>query len=93
MKEPHPCTLGTEQYVCCASMANQGSQNAARRLCGLGPGNPCGSEGSMGGCAVCWFTTWNTSCSVSTIGWGSFRCTDDTTVYAGATELLSISTQ
>jgi hypothetical protein len=90
------CHFGVEQNVCCASAANGGVAPAASaasiRVCGMGNRNPCGLEGPRG-CAVCWSTTWSTSCTVSTVGQTQSLCTDPSSgnLFVAATDLLSFS--
>ena len=90
------CHFGVEQNVCCASAANGGKSPAASvaaiRICGMGNRNPCGLEGPLG-CAVCWSTTWSTSCTVSTVGQTTSSCTDPASggLFVAGTDILNFS--
>lgn len=93
------CVEGAEQNVCCASIANGGTQRVAMRICGMGPrpdmpipsNNPCGMEGP-GGCAVCWTVDWASACSATASGHVQIPCTDSLgTRYWSVSEFLQLS--
>jgi hypothetical protein len=64
------CKPAAYQYICCG-----GPKIVAARKCGYGSFNSCGAEGP-GGCAVCWTSSYTSSCGTQHITAQQFTCTD-----------------